>query len=55
MPGDVIVAANKDGRSVEGYLAVPDAGNGPGVLLIVENGADDLGIRQLSDLYAAEG
>ena len=55
MPGDVIVAASKDGRSVEGYLAVPEAGNGPGVVLMVESGANDPGIRQLGDLYAAEG
>ena len=55
MPGDVIVAASEDGRSVEGYLAIPEAGSGPGVVLLVEGGANDPGIRQLGDLYAAEG
>ena len=55
MPGDVIVAASEDGRSVKGYLAVPEAGNGPGVVLLVEGDANDPGIRQLGDLYAAEG
>ena len=55
MPGDAIVAASEDGRSVKGYLAVPEAGSGPGVVLLVEGDANDLGIRQLGDLYAAEG
>ena len=40
---------------MKGYLAVPEAGNGPGVVLLVEGDAIDPALRQLGDLYAAEG
>ncbi len=55
MTGHVIDFTLGDGREMTGYLAVPDAGNGPGVVLVVENGDDNPDARRLTDLYAAEG
>ncbi len=51
MAGDVI------DRSTNGYLAVPEAGRGPGVALVIDNvnGGNDPVARQLTHLYAAEG
>ena len=49
-----------DGRVVEitagrGYLAVPDAGEGPGLLLFSDIADDEHEQRRLCELYAAEG
>jgi len=54
MSRDVIRIPTADGRGLSAYLAAPEAGSGPGVLLLRENG-DDLDARQVADLYAAEG
>jgi carboxymethylenebutenolidase len=42
------------GRALRGYLALPAAGSGPGMLLIDDQPEND-GPRSLADLYAAEG
>jgi carboxymethylenebutenolidase len=54
MSGDRTRISSNDGRTPAGYLAVPEAASGPGVLLLSESGADDEA-RRLADLYAAEG
>ena len=46
--------AASPGRAADGYLALPAAGSGPGILVLVDDRADDE-MRQLIDLYAAEG
>lgn len=46
--------ANADGRGFNGYLAIADAGTGPGILLLHEK-REDAGAHQLAELYAAEG
>ncbi len=38
-----------------GYLAVPEKGNGPGLLLLPDVSDDDRELRELSHFYAAEG
>src|SRR5437016_10540123 len=37
------------------YIAVPEAGEGPGLLLFHDVSDDDRELRELSHLYAAEG
>jgi carboxymethylenebutenolidase len=54
MSGDVIRIPAADSRGVGAYLAVPEAGSGPGILLLYEGGIVD-DARQTADLYAAEG
>ena len=50
----MIRIAAADGREVSARLALPEAGSGPGIVLLYEPGVDD-GARQVADLYAAEG
>jgi carboxymethylenebutenolidase len=54
MSGDFIsiVAAGGDFRA---YLAVPEARSGPGLVLLHDVSDDERDLRELGDLYAAEG
>jgi carboxymethylenebutenolidase len=54
MSGDVVRIPTADGRGFSAYLGVPEAGSGPGTLLLHEGGVADEA-RQLAALYAAEG
>ncbi len=55
MSGDYISIAAEDGGSFQGYLAVPAAGHGPGVLVLQEIFGVNANIRAIADLYAEEG
>ena len=44
-----------DIRAGRAYLAVPEAGEGPGLLLFPDVSDDDRDLRELAHLYAAEG
>jgi carboxymethylenebutenolidase len=54
MSGSAINIPIGDGRSFDGYLAVPAAGSGPGIVLFTEVAAEAEG-RGWAELYAAEG
>lgn len=54
MSGNIISIPTGDGRSFDGYLAVPTAGSGPGIALFAEDAAEAEG-RRWAELYAAEG
>jgi carboxymethylenebutenolidase len=43
------------GRATSAYLAVPDAGSGPGLLLFHDLSDDDGDLRDLCEFYAEEG
>src|SRR5258708_37940608 len=47
--------AAADGDSFRAYLAVPDAGSGPGLVLIQEIFGVNRHMRDVADLYAVEG
>jgi carboxymethylenebutenolidase len=50
MNGQIVDVAN--GRA---YIAVPDAGDGPGLLVLPDVSDGDQDLRELGDFYAAEG
>jgi carboxymethylenebutenolidase len=52
MAGEVVHVAGAEAGGFSAYLAVAEAGSGPGVVLLHGAGA---GARPLADLYAAEG
>ena len=54
MSGEVIRIRVAQGREIGGCLALPQAGSGPGILLIHEPGFGPAA-RAAADLYAAEG
>ncbi len=54
MAGDLIKIAAR-GKSFYAYLAVPEAGKGPGLVLFHDISDDDREGRELSEFYAAEG
>jgi carboxymethylenebutenolidase len=54
MAGDLIEIAAR-GESFRAYLAVPEAGRGPGLVLFHDIGDNDRERRALSEFYAAEG
>ena len=54
MPGKFIDVA-ADGGRFRAYLAVPEAGSGPGLVLIQEIFGVNAHMREVADLYAAEG
>ncbi|MBV8737882.1 MAG: dienelactone hydrolase family protein [Alphaproteobacteria bacterium] len=54
MSEDSIRIPTGDGRTLQGYLAVPATGSGPGILLIDDQAGND-GPRPPAELYAAEG
>ena len=55
MSGSMITIAAADGGSFKGYLATPESGSGPGLLLLQEIFGVNEHIRELADLYAQEG
>jgi len=54
MSGNFISIAAAGG-GFRAYLAVPEAGSGPGLVLFCDISDDDRDLRELGDLYAAEG
>jgi carboxymethylenebutenolidase len=54
MSGEFISVAAAGG-GFRAYLAVPEAGSGPGLVLLHDISDDDRDLRELGDLYAAEG
>ena len=55
MAGSWIQIAAPGGDSFEGYLSVPAAGSGPGLVMVQEIFGVNPSIRHLADLFAAEG
>jgi carboxymethylenebutenolidase len=55
MTGDRIEIAAADGGRFDAYLAIPEAGSGPGLVLIQEIFGVNQHMRDVADLYAAEG
>ncbi len=55
MQGKMISIVASDGGSFGGYLAIPESGAGPGLLLLQEIFGVNHHIRELADLYAEEG
>jgi len=53
MTGQTIRIKSADGKSFGGYLAVPEAGKGPGLLLLQEIFGVNETMRKAADLYAA--
>jgi carboxymethylenebutenolidase len=53
-PATVRISA-ADGGTFAGYLALPAAGNGPGLLLVQEIFGVNRHLREMADLYAEEG
>jgi carboxymethylenebutenolidase len=54
MSGDFISIA-KAGSSLRGYLALPEAGSGPGLVLFCDVSDNEGDLREFGELYAAEG
>ncbi len=54
MSGDFISIATAEG-GFRAYLAVPEARSGPGLALFLDISDEDRDLRELGDLYAAEG
>jgi carboxymethylenebutenolidase len=52
--GDMVTFAS-DGGTADGYLAVPDSGSGPGVIVIQEYWGLVGHIKDVADRFAAEG
>jgi carboxymethylenebutenolidase len=44
-----------DGDKFQGYLAIPAAGTGPGILILQEIFGVNRSIRDVADYYAEEG
>jgi carboxymethylenebutenolidase len=55
MDGTLISIAAADGGSFNGYLATPESGSGPGLILLQEIFGVNQHIRDLADRYAEEG
>jgi carboxymethylenebutenolidase len=55
MKGTIISIAATNGGSFSGYLARPEAGSGPGLILLQEIFGVNPHIREIADLYAEEG
>src|SRR5215831_20858993 len=55
MKGSYITLAAKDGGSFKAYLATPEQGSGPGILLLQEIFGINQYIRDVADHYAEEG
>ncbi|MGH7062372.1 MAG: dienelactone hydrolase family protein, partial [Stellaceae bacterium] len=55
MAGQRIEIAAADGRDFSGWLALPEAGNGPGLVLLHTASGLDRHMRDLAELYAEEG
>ncbi|MGX1096243.1 dienelactone hydrolase family protein [Amorphus sp. MBR-141] len=55
MAGKWIDIPSSDGKSFQGYLAVPEAGFGPGIILLQEIFGVNGTMRDVADYYAEEG
>ncbi len=55
MASSWIRIAAADGGSFEGYLSVPAAGSGPGLVMVQEIFGVNPSVRHLADLFAAQG
>ena len=55
MASKYISLTAKDGGTFRGYLAVPDSGKGPGIVLCQEIFGINAYIREVADQYAKEG
>jgi carboxymethylenebutenolidase len=55
MPGDYIKIKTKDNQEFSGFLCLPPGGKGPGLLLVQEIFGVNSHIRDVAELYAAEG
>jgi carboxymethylenebutenolidase len=55
MPGQTITIAATDGGNFKGYLAVPPAGSGPGIVLLQEIFGVNANMCAVADYYAEEG
>ena len=55
MAGHSVTIAATNGSSLNAYLAVPEAGSGPGLVLFPAGSGADRDAREAADLYAAEG
>lgn len=55
MKGDYVTVAAKDGGSFRAYLAKPEQGSGPGIVLLQEIFGVNAYIRDVADHYAEEG
>jgi len=55
MAGTWIDIPTSDGQSFQGYLAVPETGSGPGIVLLQEIFGVNHTMRDVADYYAEEG
>ena len=55
MTGRYITVRAKDGGSFRAYLATPEKGSGPGIVLLQEIFGINSYIRNVADYYAEEG
>ena len=55
MAGTTVKITAADGGTFEGYLALPGAGSGPGLILAQEIFGINRHMREVADLYAEEG
>src|SRR5215470_12014312 len=55
MPGQYRKITAADGSEFQGYVAVPESGKGPGLVLIQEIFGVNQHIRDVADRYAQEG
>ena len=55
MPGSDITISAKDGGRFSAYLAIPDSGTGPGIVLIQEIFGVNAVMRGIADEFAAKG
>lgn len=55
MRGTFITVAARDGGEFQAYLSLPEAGTGPGVVLLQEIFGVNRHMRDVADLYAEEG
>ncbi len=55
MPGQTITIPAGDGQTFDSYLALPEAGNGPGIVMLQEIFGVNTVMRAAADLFAEEG
>src|SRR5690348_17687307 len=55
MAGRYITVKAKDGGSFKAYLAAPEKGSGPGIVLLQEIFGINAYVREVADYYAEEG
>ena len=55
MTASMINIDSRDGKTFQGYLALPPTGNGPGIVLIQEIFGVNAHIKAVADQYALDG